>query len=252
MHIGQGPHIPVGPWVRAAGRGRGHGAARRAGRDSAVTHRAPKETCHSREHRPAPAPSGGSARSQDLGVMKGKRGGAGPQTRSRVLSSPTEQSLGWPQSLEEFTFPWQTHAPGVSPALPAFLTPTPCGARSGQEGAVVGTGSWAGGPQHQPKLCWTQAAFLVIPCGIPGFRGQDMKAESDYCSAREQRQSSGPGVGCDPKWLHVPLKGLSQPQAQLSPSQLSPSQCWLRARTSLLSSAVDFERSKMFVLSTRA
>lgn len=177
MHSGQGPHIPqlsVGPWLWGAGAGRGHGAARRASRDSAVTHRAPRETCLSREHRPGPAPCpGGSARSQDLRGHVGKMGcrrGAGPQTGSRVLSSPIVQSLGWPQSLEEFTFPWKTHAPGgrswASPALSAFLTATPCrtavlGARSGEEGAVTDTGSWAGGPQHVSKPCWTQAAFLV-------------------------------------------------------------------------------------------
>lgn len=67
-------------------------------------------------------------------------------------------------------FSLKTHAPGgrswASPALSAFLTATPCraavlGARSGEEGAVTDTGSWAGGPQHASKPCWTQAAFLV-------------------------------------------------------------------------------------------
>lgn len=163
----QGPHIPqpfMEPWVRGAG----HGAARRESRDSAVTHRAPKETCRSREHRPAPCP-GGSPRSRELGASCGENGvwELGQDPKRSHLSSPTVQSLAWPQSLEEFTFPWQTQAPGGSSWVsPAFLTPTPCaaavpGASCGDEEAVMGTGSWAEGPQHLSKPCWTRAAFLV-------------------------------------------------------------------------------------------
>lgn len=85
---------------------------------------------------------------------------------------------------------------------------------------------------------------------VPGCTGGDTKAEHDQCSLLSCRswapdpKTASPVWDVTPKWgTPAPSLALPRPGSGSGPST---------ARRSLLLSAVDFEGSKMFVLSTRA
>lgn len=78
---------------------------------------------------------------------------------------------------------------------------------------------------------------------VPGCTGGDTKAEHDQFWAPDPKTAS-PAWDVTPKWgTPAPSLTLPHPSSGSGPST---------ARRSLLLSAVDFEGSKMFVLSTRA
>lgn len=100
--------------------------------------------------------------SKEPGPRGGHVGGVDPKRSPLSYLTPLCSHCVGQRAWRNLLFPGKHTLLGAAPGYPqpSCRAAVP-GARSGEEGALTGTGSWAGGPQHLSKPCWTQAAFLV-------------------------------------------------------------------------------------------